>query len=357
MSEIELIVGGFRYAGWKGVRITRSIENLSGKFELDVSERWGAQDEPWAIAEEDPCRVEIDGIPVIDGYIDARNPSGSKESLALSYSGRDRAAALIDNSLVLSQWTFRNLTLFEFATTVAEQWAVPVSLQAGLVLKTRDKIVVQPGDKAYEVLAREAAEDGVLFVSDGRGGIVITRSGKTRATSLIEGENIYSGSGAYDGAERYYRYVIATQSAGTDEACGEATRVFAEAFDEGVLRKDRVLFIRPEKSYNQADARRRADWEARIRAARAETVTLTVLGWKQPNGTLWPLNALTRVKAQRLAGVDGDMLISQVDHSIAEAGEITQLRLVRPDAFTPEPQTAKVKAAGGLWKELDRGGL
>lgn len=343
-SEVALVVGGFRYAGWKSVRVTRSIESLAGSFALDVSDRWDGEEAPWAIAEEDPCRVEIDGTVVIDGYVDKRILSASAAARRLSYTGRDRAAALVDNSLVLSQWTFRNLTLLEFATIIAKPWGVKVSVQAGLELKARGKIVVQPGDKAYEALAREAAEDGVLLVSDGAGGIVITRSGTARAAALVEGENIFSASVEHDATDRYHRYVIATQAAGTDDAAGDATRVLAEATDTGVRRTDRLILIRPDKGYSVADARRRADWEARIRAARAETVTVVVHGWKQPGGVIWPLNALTRVHAPRLIGADGDMLISQVEHSIGDSGQVTQLRLVRPDAFTPEPKIATVKS-------------
>ncbi len=159
----------------------------------------------------------------------------------------------------------------------------------------------------------------------------------------------------YDADERFYRYKITTQAAGTDDAAGNATRVQAEAVDEGVTRTDRVLLIRPDKGYSVADARRRADWEARIRAARSEAVNVTVQGWKQPNGSLWPVNALTYVKAPRAIGVDGNLLISQVDYSVGEGGQVTQLRLVRPDAFTPEPQKATVKASGGGWKEIRKG--
>lgn len=358
-EDLALVVNGFRYEGWKSIRVTRSMESIAGSFALEVNDRW-AGDETWTILEEDACRVEIGSDVVINGHIAARNPSGSASARSLSYTGRDRAAALVENSLVLKQWTFRNLTLFEFATAIAKMWSVSVSLQPGLVLKKRDKIVVQPGDKAFESLSREAAEDGVMLVSDGAGGIVITRSGTARATPLVEGANILTGSADYDGTDRYHRYVIATQAAATDDAFGDATRILAEAFDEGVRRTDRVLFIRPDKGYSVADARARADWEARTRAARAETVTIVVQGWKQPDGKLWPINAITRVRASRLIGVDGDMLITQVENTVGDGGKITQLRLMRPDAFTPEPKAtvkSSEKSGNAGWKELEKGAL
>jgi prophage tail gpP-like protein len=359
VSEVTLLVGGRRYGGWKSVRVTRSIESLAGSFALDVSDRWGEQSEPWPITEQDPCRVEIDGTVVIDGYIRTRRLSASATARSLSYTGRDRAADLVDCSAVLSSYTFRNLTIADFAAELARPFNVRVTVQPGLTLARRSKIMVQPGDKAYEAIAREVAEAGVLLVSDAAGGIVITRAGPgaARAASLVEGQNVLAADVEYDGSDRYHRYVVATQVAGTDEAFGDATRVHAEAIDEGV-REARVLLIRPDRGYDVAAARRRADWEARIRAARATTVTITVLGWTQPNGTLWPLNALCRVRCPRTIDIDGDALISQVDHTISDAGQVSQLRLVRPDAFTPEPTKATVKtSAAGGWPELVNGGL
>jgi len=369
MSDVALVVDGRRYGGWKSVRVTRSIESLAGSFALDVSDRWNGLDDPWPIAEEDECRVEIDGTVVIDGYVDKRSLSASATARSLSYSGRDRAGALVDCSAIVeagsvrgSKWTFQNVNVYELAKAIALPFGVQVSVQAGLgSLLTKDrKVVVHPGDSCFDVISRAAGAAGVLVVSDAAGGIIITRAGTTRAASLVEGENILSASVEYDASDRFRRYLISSQIPGTDESSGEATRIQTEATDAGVRRTDRVILIRPDKGYNTADSRRRADWEARIRAARAEKVTVDVLGWTQPSGALWPLNARTRVTAPRLIGVDGDLLISQVEHSIGDAGQVTQLSLVRPDAFAPEP-TATVKdpttPSGGAWKELAKGAL
>lgn len=356
MSKLELIVNGLRYEGWKSVRVTRSIESLAGSFSLDVSDRWGGQDVPWPIAEEDACRIAIDDVVVLDGYVDKRNLSTSATQRSLSYSGRDLAAALVDCDAVLDKWTFRNTSVVALARKLTAPFLIRVDVQPGLSLgKPPKKQVVNPGDKAYEVIRRAATVAGVLVVSDGVGGILITRAGTTRAaTPLVEGENILSASVEYDASERYKRYLVMTQVGGTDEASGAATRIRAEATDEAVQREDRVLVIRPETGVSTDYARRRADWEARIRAARSETVTISVLGWHQPRGRgLWPLNALVDVNAPSI-GVGGQMLISQVEHTLSETGEVTQLRLVRPDAFTPEPQ-AVVRKSGGAWKELAGG--
>jgi len=361
VSDLNLIVGGRRYGGWKSIRVTRSIESLAGSFALEVSDRWGGQEISWPIAEEDACRVELDGESVIDGYVDRRSLSISATARSLSYSGRDRAAVLVDCSAVLPKWSIKNANFLDLARKIAEPFGLQVNVQAGLDVRSLTSLskktaAITPGESAYSVLEQAARAAGVLVVSDGRGGILITRAGTARAgTSLVEGKNILAASVEYDATERFARYIIATQVSGTDAAYGAVTRIRAEATDESVRRSERVLLIVPEKSLGTDYARQRADWEARIRAAKAETVTVSVQGWRQPGGALWPLNVLIAVRAPSI-GVNGDLIISQIDHSLSDGGEITELRLVRPDAFTPEPKAVVRKSgSGGAWKELAGG--
>lgn len=361
MSELELIVGGRRYGGWRSIRVTRSIESICGQFDVEAADRWADQEEPWPIVEEDPCRVEIDGEVVIDGYVDKRRPRLSGNALSLSYDGRDRAGALVDCSALLKQWSFKGATVLDIARKVCEPFAIPVSIQPGLTLpKAQKKQVVTPGDSPFEIMHVAAKAAEVLIVSDAKGGIVITRAGSKRApTALVQGENVLEAEIDYDATERFSRYIVATQTGGesyfTSAADVESvTKIFAEATDVGVRRKNRVLIIRPETGLTKEYARRRGDWEARVRAARAETATVTVIGWRQPGGELWPLNALVSVRIPRI-GINGVMLISEVTHVLGSGGKKTALRLVRPDAFTPEPQ-AKVGSTG-RWKEIADGGL
>lgn len=229
----------------------------------------------------------------------------------------------------------------------------------GLFTLAKDPLLVaHPGETGFEAIMRAAGSSGVLVVSDGAGGILLTRSGTARVTALVEGANIKAASVTYDAKNRFHTYLISSQPPGTDDASGESLRVEATATDIDVANVNRVIVIRPDKGMDTATARRRADWEARNRAAKSATAMVTVQGWRQtPGGALWPVNVITHVSAPRMIGVDGDMLISQVDFTVGEEGTTTQLRLVRPDAFEPEPQTATVQLPSGLWPELATGAL
>lgn len=357
MSSIRLIVNGLRYEGWRSARIVRTIDAMAGSFDLTVNDRWKGQQTSWPIAAEDSCVVTIDTETAVDGWIDRRSISIGATERSLSYSGRDRCSILADCSAVLDGWTFRRATVLEIATEVARPFGIDVSVQPGLILPPPiAKFVVSPGEKADRVILEAAQVAGVLAVSDGAGGLLLTRAGLGRAaTPLVQGQNIMAMAMEYAADERFARYTVLTQVGGTDTASGAVTRVKAEVADPEVARVERALIIRPEKGVTADYAERRAAWEMRVRAARASTVTVLVHGWLQrEGGSLWPVNGLVQVEAPAI-GVRGELLITEAEHTIGENdAEVTQLRLVRPDAFSPEPTLQKARAFSG-WAELAKG--
>ncbi len=355
MSDLRLIVDQKKHGGWKRISVSRSIESVAGSFAVEISDKWLGQPQAWPIAEEDPVRIELDGDVVLDGFVDSRNAQLVARSL--SYTGRDRSGALVDCSAVLARWSYANASVVDLATKVCAPFGISVSVQGGVKMqKAPAKTAISPGDTAWSVIEGAAKIQGVLVVSDGAGGILITGPGTGRAAALIEGENVKDATGDYNAMDRFRRYIVLTQVAVADENWNSktVTRVKGEAVDLGVRRANRVKIIRPEKGLSIPEARRRADWEARLAAARADSVSVVVQGWRQsPGGRLWPINALVDAQIPTI-GVKGTMLITKVDFSSDEGGEVATLSLVRPDAFSAEPTKATV-AKTGAWKELARG--
>jgi prophage tail gpP-like protein len=350
VAEVSLRVAGKDYRGWKSVRVTRSIEAVSGRFDLAVADA-GLE---LPIEEGAACTVLVGTTPIITGYVETLDLSFDPESHDVSVSGRDRTGDLVDCSAVLGQWEFRGVPLLTYVQRLAEPFGIAVSLQPGLILTDPPppKFTIDPGDTIFEALDKACRMAGVLPISDGLGGLVLTRVGvgERVATALVEGQNILRGSASRDVTGRYGRYIVSAQKAGTDESWGsDAAAVKGEATDETV-RPARVLLIRPESSASASYAKRRAQWEAKVRAARSEPVQLTVQGWTQGRpGTPWPVNALVQVRSPTLR-INGEMLITEVTYSLDDGGTTTELQLRRPDAFLPEPVVTKASAA--RWKEL-----
>lgn len=359
MRDFRLQVNGLEYGGWKAIEVTRGVEMAAGKFTLRVSERWAGQDKPWPIREGDACVISIGGEPVISGYIDGVSLSYDADGHETSVLGRDAAGALVDCSAVPGQWEYRGTSLLRFVQTIANAHGISVSL-SGVTDQQIDKATVDPGDSAWEAIERACRQVGVLAVSDGAGGLVLTRTGSERcATALIQGKNILSARADYDTRERYHTYRVFGQHPGSDSMPGaSAAHIRGEATDSGESRSERVLLIRSESGTTKSYARQRAEWEAIVRAARGDAVMVRVAGWGPDDDSLWPINALVGVTSSFL-GVDGTLLITQATYTLDEGGEITELELRRPDAFTPAPEVVSVAVGEGggttAWKELAGG--
>lgn len=354
MSEIGLRVDGREYRGWKTARVTRGIEQLAGTFDLSVSERWGGQDQPWPIGEGSECAVTIDGATVITGYVDTRRPTLSG---GVSISGRDRAGDLVDCSALLDAWSFSGVGVLDLARKICAPFGVPVSVQKGLNLGAvtlPKKYAIDPGDTAANALENLCRVAGVLATSDGAGGVVLTRAGTERVnTEIRQGVNLKDGSATYSAAGRFREYRVMGSHKGRNDLTGRTAAGVRGSASDLNARPGRVLVIRPEGNVTAAQARERAEWEATVRAARADAVTLVVAGWKHTAG-LWAPNQLVRVVSPRL-GINGDLLISRVTLALDPGGSSTELEVRSPDAFTPDPTIARAGGVNNYWKEIVRG--
>lgn len=342
MSDVALRVNGVEYAGWKSARVVRGIEAAAGSFELSVSNR-RAGSTSWPIREGDECSVVVGGEVVLTGYVDSHEASIAAGEHAVAVSGRDRAGELVDCSANLTTWEFLRTPVLEVARKLAAPHDVTVSLAPGTPMPAvPEKVSADPGDTVFEVIERACRMAGLLAVSDGRGGLVLMRPGSTRAnTALIEGENLLTCSRKSDTSGRYRKVIVQGQSGGTDVLSGEqAAAVKASAEDLNVAREARVLLVRPEGAVTRAAAKRRAEWETAVRAARALSVTVSVQGWTQGNGKLWPVNALVRVVSPTLE-LNEEMLIAQATYSLDSSGTRTEMQLRLPGAYTPEPVIPK----------------
>lgn len=352
MSEVSISVAGQQFTGWHSAQVTRTMIAASGGFRLDVA----GLESHLTIRTEDECVIKLDKQQVIKGYVDRLEGSLDARSHSFSVSGRDAVSLLIDCSVDLGKWEFHNLSLLAFVKKVVEPFGIPVTLQAGIVPAVPKKLSIDPGDTAIDVIERYCRFAGLLAMSDGNGGLLLTRASKTQTTTaLIEGQNVVSADYSYKHDDRFHTYKVIGQQEGTLEDWGASVvKVRGEATDAGVNAR-RTLIVRPEGSVTRALAGKRAQWEATTRAARASSLNVTVSGWTQGDGTLWPVNQLVGVEIPSLLDVGGFWLITEANYSLDNSqGTRTQLTLARPDAFSPEPVTLPSKA-DQRFHELDEG--
>ena len=352
MADVELVVDGKAYDGWKAVEVSRAIDAVSGAFALDLTERWAVQQEPWQITPGAACELRLDGETVITGHVDSVRPSYDANGHSVAVTGRDLAADLVDCSAVHApdQWT--NIGLDRLAKLLAEPFGVPVTV-TGDMGDPFPVVKLEHGETAWEALERHARQRGVLVFSDGRGGMVLANAGQQLAeSSLIQGQNILSASGELNHVERYSVYTVTGQSLGDDGWDAEASaHITGQATDPAIVRY-RPLRVICEALTSGASAGRRAAWESTVRAGRSARASIVVAGWRQsPNGPLWQLNQLVPVVSPWLQ-INGLMLVTGLRFRKGDGGSTTSLELMSPAAFRPdlEPRKKQRKQDGtDLW--------
>lgn len=357
MSDVSLRVGGLRYTGWTSARVRRSVEAVAASFELSVTDRITGQ--LWPIRDQDEVEIEVDGDLLVRGIVDRRTVSLTAQERTTEVAGREWVSILVDCSVPISLLHARNETVLQSCSRIAGHFGVQVTAGSGIdVSEVQRRVSAQPGETAYAMIDRLAASVGAVVLATDSG-IELARVGQDRADALVEGQNILAARAEFDSSQRFRTYVVTSQIAGSDGSYGASVRTRGTATDDGVTQLSRGKVIVPSAGLTRKSATARAQWEARIAAARAARVAITVVGWRQTSGPVWSPGALTRVSCPSI-GVDGDLVISDVELAISSGGELAILTCVRPDAYVPEPRATVVRSSGAgggeIWRQVLEGG-
>lgn len=341
VNDVTLTVNGTTYGGWKTISITLSMENLSGVFELGISEKWPGQNVPRGIQYGDECTLKIGSDRIITGYVDQIQIGYNKENHSITVSGRDKAGDLVDSSAIHKPGTWRNRNLLQIASELTAPFGISIKADVGLG-KSFKKFAIEPGESAYEALERLAKMRAVLIISDGFGGLLVTRAGTRKAhTAIRVGENVEACNATFDYTNRFSNIIVKGQTQGDDHTPASIfTGSRGMAFDSGVKRH-RPLLIIAESQANAEQCKDRAEWEVAVRQGKSTVIEYTIPGWRQGNGSLWQISSLVFVYDPVLK-LNETMLISSVRYQVDDQnGSLTILTVTKPDAFKliEEPET------------------
>ena len=340
-DPIALTVDGARWQGWTDMRVVRSIEAVSGTFDLTLTvDGIGAETPRHRLSPGQPCTVEIGGEVVITGYIDDIAPQMNASSHGVSVRGRDASGDLVDCS---AQWPpsgeFASVTVLALAEALARPFGVAVRADVD-VGEPLARWRIQEGESVWECLERACRHRALLAVSDGQGGIVLTRADAATASgaNLRPGDVLEAGA-TFSLRERYSEYILKGQRPLEDSyLVSQAAAETAQTPDPAVPRH-RPLVVVAEDGADIAD---RAAWEATTRAGRGLRAEVTVAGWRsRQTGALWHPLTTVRVDLPWL-GLAADLLVVAVEWSLdASRGSTTRLDLADPRAFQLQPLPAQ----------------
>lgn len=332
MSELELIVEGMRYGGWKKVAVHRSIEHIAGAFEIEVSEKWPGNPVAREILPGQSCKVELDGETVITGYVDLVDIGYSNRDHTVAIQGRDKTGDLVDCSHHFSPGSWQKVKADLLIRKFCEPYGIKTIFEApvGKPIRTLSHI---GGERTFDLISRVCEQRALLPVSDGLGNLVITRAGTKRAAgALVFGENIISAQVTNSHADRFSDYLFVGQN---DYLPGwkvtASTEPYGHAIDPGIkrYRPDTRISEGPGDSADFAD---RARWRATIAAGRSRRAVYTVQGWRDAAGNLWAPNSMITVN-DPVAGIDLPLLIVDVENVKSGDGSLTNLTVTRREAY------------------------
>lgn len=388
LSGIQLRVGGTVYAKWTSAEVTRDMKDFSGSFSFSLRDtkrslntfEFASAGSAVDLRPGPEVEVLIDGQVVLKGYIEEVNVDIDDRQTSVTISGRDKTGDLVDSAaLTDGPSEFRNVRLED----AAKQIAKPFGLDVRNEIDTGDPFTrygLDLAETAFSAIEKGARSRHALILSDGVGGIVITRTGKNRAPAdLTLPGNVLGSSGRYSHQNRHSKTYVRGQGEkagktrtgapldasaapldGGDRQSGDGSATQAErkgTAATGIATDGEITRYRPavHLARSKADAtasQDEADFRMRTARGESEEVTERVKGFGV-NGRLWRVNELAYV-SDAFQGIERDMLITRVSNRCDEGGNITELTLTSPEAFDAEPEgkrrknrSRKKKAASG----------
>ena len=166
-DTVSLVVGGQVHDDWEAYEVDSDLLTPADAWRVSLGLKDGNL--PAALKAGTPVEIRVGGDRVMDSRIDAIEDDARKDALHVSIGGRDGAAVLLDCSAPV--FVARMVNLDEIIAKVV----VPLGIRADKIrikadaTRLREKINVNPGDSAWEVLANAAEANGLWpwFEPDG----------------------------------------------------------------------------------------------------------------------------------------------------------------------------------------------
>jgi len=371
-------LGTDEFRDFERLEVTRDLEEIAGGVTvegIDMARLAAAWPAWWRPApSRGPLRpgekltVELDGEPVLLGWVDEIKVDYGASKAGITLTGRDVTGDLVDCAAAPhGPAEYANVTLLDLCRAICAPYGIAVRAEVDLPQRF-PRFGIDAGETALSAIEKACRQRAVLALSDGLGTLVLTRGGRTAGPApLVFGGNIVQAGAAFTHAARFSEYLVKGQSsapargapalittaaplAATPDArrplptAPTTTRarvvMTGRAVDPKVGRH-RPTVLSPPTQSGGASAQEQADWAMRTARAKSESMSVTVSGWRAgPDDALWRPNQRVWVE-DPLADVSHELLISSVTYRWGADGATTELRLSGVEAFDLLPEAGE----------------
>jgi prophage tail gpP-like protein len=376
---VGLVVGGHVFDRWTDVDVDRDLRNIAGGFTMQYEDSGRIAQAvspdldtrpPFEIIKPGMAyTVLLDGEPVQMGWIDEVQLKDNADELEATVTGRDICGDLVDCAASPDgpvEW--RGLNALQIAQGICKPFGLSVRAEVD-VGAAFPVFGIQLDENCMPAIERACRQRGMLMVSDGVSGLILTVGGNTRApAALVRGGNVQATDYTNSWTERFSDYYVkgqtstAGQRAGQDAAMTPGTDPTTDPVappDDGVDTAEASTIVmtghaidpevtryRPNvrgvaTQSGTASAQAQAEWALRVARGMGETLNYTVQDWRAgAANALWLANQVVAVSDAYL-NINRDMLISGVKYRMSEAGIFTVLRVAGRTAFDRIDEPAK----------------
>lgn len=345
-NSIALQVNGKEYNQFKKIKVTRSLDAVSGSFSFQAANK-RISDFPFKIF--DAANVVVNGIQSVNGYIYKMNPAYSDKSHTVEITGFDKTRDLVDIKIFRNVQYNTPITLQRLAlevTTDGDIFGMNVRDQADAPpFKEGELLAGETGETLFSYLERHARKRNVILSNDGDGNLVLYRnSGNAIGATLTnifnepQNSNIISASANYDYTNRFDRMIVVSQQDGEDNVRG-----FARDDEIKRVRGVRTHVVVSETVQDVKACTELAEWEVNKRRSDSITYNCEVQGFWATDTMVWQPNQLVDI-VDEYADINSRMLLRSVDYSFDEtSGSRASLSFVSPDSYSLQANDPKAK--------------
>jgi prophage tail gpP-like protein len=351
---VTIQVGTIRLTGYKNITVRRGISALAGSFEFDIIDI--AKNGLPGIGPGYPCSIFCGKDKLLTGFVDNVIPDVSDTDSTLKVTGRCKTADLVDCSIVHSPATWsKPMNILKLCQEIVKPFGIKVILQTTTSVDIINNLTINCGESPFEVIKRLCDPRALLPISNTNGDLVLTTTGRIRSfDNLIFGVNVKKANASHDFTQRFTRYIVKgskpTDGSGWDT---KSTQIYGEATDNELKQfctsRFRPKVFTADSGLTTALAKKQAAWHAQIAAGKSNAVTVVHRGWRQTNGSLWRENFIVNADIPPLRiSKTKELVISEIQYSLSEDGQIITMQLNRPDTFAGDP-AADVKRKKEIW--------
>ncbi|HSH71537.1 MAG TPA: phage tail protein [Methylophilaceae bacterium] len=236
LDKVSLLIDGHVHQAWEDYDIESDLLTPSDAWSVELavnSKPLPAFVKPWS-----QVTIKIGNDTVLVGRVDEISENVDKKSHSLTMCGRDNASILVDCAAPI--FTARLVSLQDIMAKVVKPLGITKFRVDAAATRTREKVNVEPGDRAWDALQNAAEANGLWpwFTPDGVlvvGGpdydaepvatIVMRKDGK--------GNNAQSMTRRVNVSNQFSEYTVLGQTHGTDTELGKNS-LKATARDESV---------------------------------------------------------------------------------------------------------------------------